>query len=94
MDEFLADVVAIERQMIGGLIAAGCRYIQIDAPGYTAYVDKVSLERMRARGEDPEENMRARSPPTTPSSPASTASPSASMCAMAIRGPSIRRPAR
>jgi 5-methyltetrahydropteroyltriglutamate--homocysteine methyltransferase len=57
MDAFLADVVAITRQIIGGLIAAGCRYIQIDAPGYTAYVDKVSLERMRARGEDPDENM-------------------------------------
>ena len=57
MDAFLADVVVITRQIIGGLIAAGCRYIQIDAPGYTAYVDKVSLERMRARGEDPDENM-------------------------------------
>jgi len=57
MDAFLADVVEITRQIIRGLIAAGCRYIQIDAPGYTAYVDKVSLERMRARGEDPDENM-------------------------------------
>jgi len=57
MDAFLADVVAITRQIIRELIAAGCRYIQIDAPGYTAYVDKVSLERMRARGEDPDENM-------------------------------------
>jgi 5-methyltetrahydropteroyltriglutamate--homocysteine methyltransferase len=38
-------------------VQAGCRYIQIDAPGYTAYVDKVSLERMRSRGEDPEQNM-------------------------------------
>jgi 5-methyltetrahydropteroyltriglutamate--homocysteine methyltransferase len=57
MDAFLADVVAITRQIIGELVEAGCRYIQIDAPGYTAYVDKVSLERMRARGEDPDENM-------------------------------------
>ena len=57
MDAFLADVVEITRQIIRGLIAAGCRYIQIDAPGYTAYVDKVSLERMRAGGEDPDENM-------------------------------------
>jgi 5-methyltetrahydropteroyltriglutamate--homocysteine methyltransferase len=58
MDAFLADVVEISRQIIRGLVAAGCRYIQIDAPGYTAYVDKISLERMRARGEDPDENMR------------------------------------
>jgi 5-methyltetrahydropteroyltriglutamate--homocysteine methyltransferase len=57
MDSFLADVVEISRQIIRGLVEAGCRYIQIDAPGYTAYVDKISLERMRARGEDPEENM-------------------------------------
>jgi 5-methyltetrahydropteroyltriglutamate--homocysteine methyltransferase len=57
MDAFLADVVAVTRQIIGGLVAAGCRYIQIDAPGYTAYADKVSLERMRARGEDPAQNM-------------------------------------
>ena len=57
MDAFLADVVTITRQIIRELVDAGCRYIQIDAPGYTAYVDKVSLERMRSRGEDPDENM-------------------------------------
>jgi 5-methyltetrahydropteroyltriglutamate--homocysteine methyltransferase len=57
MDEFLADVVAISRHMIRELIQAGCRYISIDAPGYTAYVDRVSLERMRSRGEDPNENL-------------------------------------
>jgi methionine synthase II (cobalamin-independent) len=57
MDAFMADVVAITRQIIGELVHAGCRYIQIDAPGYTAYVDKVSIERMRSRGEDPDKNM-------------------------------------
>jgi 5-methyltetrahydropteroyltriglutamate--homocysteine methyltransferase len=57
MDEFLADVVGISRDIIRGLIQAGCRYISIDAPGYTAYVDSVSLERMRSRGEDPDENL-------------------------------------
>jgi 5-methyltetrahydropteroyltriglutamate--homocysteine methyltransferase len=56
-EEFLADVVAIERAMIGELVAAGCRYIQIDAPGYTSYVDEISLERMRARGVDPEKRL-------------------------------------
>jgi 5-methyltetrahydropteroyltriglutamate--homocysteine methyltransferase len=55
-DAFLADVVAIERQMIGEVVAAGCRYVQIDAPGYTAYVDPPSLEGMRSRGEDPMRN--------------------------------------
>lgn len=57
LDAFIADVVAIERRMIAQLVAAGCRYIHIDAPGFTAYVDQVSLERMRARGEDPQKNL-------------------------------------
>jgi 5-methyltetrahydropteroyltriglutamate--homocysteine methyltransferase len=57
MDEFVADVVAITRRIIRELVDAGCRYIQVDAPGYTAYVDQVSLDRMRARGEDPRRNL-------------------------------------
>lgn len=56
LDEFVDDVVKVEREIISGLVAAGCRYVQIDAPGYTAYVDKPSLDAMRARGEDPKEN--------------------------------------
>ncbi|MDH3444208.1 MAG: methionine synthase [Deltaproteobacteria bacterium] len=52
-EEFLKDVVAVERQMIAQLCDAGCRYMGIDGPGYTAYVDGPSLEAMRARGEDP-----------------------------------------
>ena len=56
IDEFTADVVKVEREIIAGLLEAGCRYVQIDAPGYTAYVDPPSLEAMRARGEDPAEN--------------------------------------
>ena len=56
LDEFVADVVKVEREIIRGLVEAGCRYVQIDAPGYTAYVDPPSLAAMRARGEDPQEN--------------------------------------
>jgi methionine synthase II (cobalamin-independent) len=56
LDDFVDHVVEIERRMIAELVKAGCKYIQIDAPGYTAYVDKVSRERMRSRGEDPERN--------------------------------------
>ena len=56
LDEFIADVVQIEREIIRGLIDAGCHYVQIDAPGYTAYVDTPSLEAMRSRGEDPQAN--------------------------------------
>jgi 5-methyltetrahydropteroyltriglutamate--homocysteine methyltransferase len=58
IDEFLADVVEVERAMITGLAGAGCRYVHIDAPGYTAYVDGPSLDAMRARGEDPAANFK------------------------------------
>ena len=57
MEDFLADVVAIEKAMVASLVEAGCRYVQIDAPGYTAYVDEPSLAAMRRRGEDPEANL-------------------------------------
>jgi 5-methyltetrahydropteroyltriglutamate--homocysteine methyltransferase len=57
MDAFVVDVVEITRRMIRELVDAGCRYIQVDAPGYTAYVDQVSLDRMRSRGEDPKRNL-------------------------------------
>ena len=57
VDDFVADVVAIEREMIRDLVEAGCRYVQIDAPGYTAYVDPPSLAAMRQRGEDPMVNL-------------------------------------
>jgi 5-methyltetrahydropteroyltriglutamate--homocysteine methyltransferase len=56
MDDFVADVVAIERAIVESLVAAGCRYIHIDAPGFTAYVDPPTLAQMRARGEDPMAN--------------------------------------
>jgi 5-methyltetrahydropteroyltriglutamate--homocysteine methyltransferase len=56
MDDFLADVVAIERQIVTSLVGAGCRYVHIDAPGFTAYVDPPSMEQMRKRGEDPMAN--------------------------------------
>jgi 5-methyltetrahydropteroyltriglutamate--homocysteine methyltransferase len=57
IDVFAADVVAIQRRMIEELVKAGCRYVHIDAPGFTAYADGPSLAAMRARGEDPEINL-------------------------------------
>ena len=56
MDSFLEDVTAIEREIIQGLVDAGCKYVHIDAPGFTAYVDEPSLYEMTQRGEDPMEN--------------------------------------
>jgi 5-methyltetrahydropteroyltriglutamate--homocysteine methyltransferase len=52
-EAFLADVVRIQREIIADLAQAGCGYVQIDEPSYTGYVDPATLERMRARGEDP-----------------------------------------
>jgi 5-methyltetrahydropteroyltriglutamate--homocysteine methyltransferase len=51
-------VVAVQRQMVDELVAAGCDYIQIDEPSYTGYVDPPTLERMRAKGDDPFKNLR------------------------------------
>jgi len=56
-DEFIGDVVAVEREMIAELIAAGCRYVHVDEPGFTAYADDASLAVLRARGEDPIVNL-------------------------------------
>ena len=56
LDDFVEDVVKIERAIVQSLVKAGCRYIHIDAPGFTAYVDEPSMAQMRARGEDPIRN--------------------------------------
>jgi methionine synthase II (cobalamin-independent) len=56
-EEFLADVVRIQRQIVGELVQAGCRYVQLDEPSYTGYVDPATLERMRKGGEDPMKNL-------------------------------------
>jgi len=54
---FLDDVAAIQNRMVGELIDAGCQYVQLDEPSYTGYVDRATLERIAARGEDPMENL-------------------------------------
>lgn len=57
VDAFMSDVVSILRQMVQELVAAGCWYVQIDAPAYTAYVDPTWLETMRRWGDDPDESL-------------------------------------
>jgi len=56
VDAFVDDVVKVQRSMIHALIDAGCKYVHIDEPGYTAYVDQPSMEAMKKRGEDPMQN--------------------------------------
>jgi 5-methyltetrahydropteroyltriglutamate--homocysteine methyltransferase len=57
IDDFVADVVTIERRMVGELVDEGCRYVQMDAPGYTAYLDPATTAPMIGRGEDPAKNV-------------------------------------
>ncbi|MFI5267382.1 MAG: methionine synthase [Chloroflexota bacterium] len=57
LDEFVTDLVQIQRRIVSELVEAGCRYVQIDAPSYTAYVDQTTLGQMRSRGEDPARNL-------------------------------------
>jgi len=56
-EDFLADVITVERQIVSELVAAGCRYVQIDGPSYTRYVDADSLEVMRSLGQDQKKNL-------------------------------------
>lgn len=56
-DEFLADVVRIQRRMVAELVDAGCPYVQLDEPSYTGYVDAATIGRLRARGESPMVNL-------------------------------------
>ena len=57
VDEFLDDVVRVERRMVEEVVQAGCRYVQIDGPSYTSYVDPTCVAAMRANGEDPLANL-------------------------------------
>jgi 5-methyltetrahydropteroyltriglutamate--homocysteine methyltransferase len=51
-------VVTLERAIIGEVVAAGCPYVQLDAPGYLAYADPVCVAEMRGRGIDPVADLR------------------------------------
>lgn len=56
-EAFVDAVVGIEQEMVQQLGAAGCRYVHIDAPSYTAYVDEEMLAGMRRRGEDAQRSL-------------------------------------
>ncbi len=56
-EELLSDLVGIQQKIVGELVEAGCPYVQLDEPSYTGYVDRATLERMAARGEDPMKNL-------------------------------------
>jgi 5-methyltetrahydropteroyltriglutamate--homocysteine methyltransferase len=50
---FLDDVIAVQRQMIDEVTRAGCRYLQVDGPGYASYGDPAWIGSLRGRGLDP-----------------------------------------
>ncbi|HVG50692.1 MAG TPA: 5-methyltetrahydropteroyltriglutamate--homocysteine S-methyltransferase [Xanthobacteraceae bacterium] len=53
--EFFDDVSAIYRQEIADLHAAGCTYLQIDEVPIAVLCDPKNGDRVRARGEDPDQ---------------------------------------
>ena len=53
-DELLADLVTIVRDEVRWLIAQGVRYVQLDAPFYSHYLDPEHRERMKSSGTDPD----------------------------------------
>ncbi|MFP6687942.1 MAG: 5-methyltetrahydropteroyltriglutamate--homocysteine S-methyltransferase, partial [Alphaproteobacteria bacterium] len=55
MDQFWADIVAFYRQEIAALEELGCRYIQIDDPVLTYFLDDRTRGNLAAIGEDPDQ---------------------------------------
>jgi 5-methyltetrahydropteroyltriglutamate--homocysteine methyltransferase len=53
-EAFAADVIAATRREIEALIAEGVDYVQLDNPGYAAFLDDRARERARAAGGDPD----------------------------------------
>ena len=51
--DLLAELMGIVRREIHALVEEGVSYIQLDAPFYTFFVDRVVQERWRGRGLDP-----------------------------------------
>ncbi|MCW5773155.1 MAG: 5-methyltetrahydropteroyltriglutamate--homocysteine S-methyltransferase [Rhodospirillaceae bacterium] len=57
MDAFWDDIVRLYREEIAAIEALGCRYIQIDDPVMSYFLQEPMREKLRARGEDPDETL-------------------------------------
>jgi 5-methyltetrahydropteroyltriglutamate--homocysteine methyltransferase len=55
--DLLQDLVEIVRDEVEWLVSEGARYIQLDAPYYSHYLDPQARERARASGIDPDREM-------------------------------------
>jgi 5-methyltetrahydropteroyltriglutamate--homocysteine methyltransferase len=58
LDAFLNDLVAIYRAEIADLAKLGCRYVQLDEVPVAMLGDETVRDKVRARGEDPDELLR------------------------------------
>ena len=58
IEEFYADLANIYRQEIARLEVEGCRYIQIDDPLLTYFLDSQLRLQVQSEGEDPDERLR------------------------------------
>jgi len=57
LDEFWDDVVAVYRAEIAALEADGCRFIQIDDPVLCYFLEDRIHDKLRDRGEDPDDTL-------------------------------------
>src|ERR1700679_3834447 len=55
--DLLRDLVDIVRDEVRWLVSEGVRYIQLDAPYYSHYLDPHQRERLRAAGFDPDQEL-------------------------------------
>jgi len=58
VEDFMADVVRIQREIVTGLLEAGCPYVQIDGPRYAAFVDPREIEMVLQKARDPMAELR------------------------------------
>ena len=54
VDTFFADLTRIFREEIGGLVAAGCRYIQLDEVAVALLCDPAIRQKVEAEGQNPD----------------------------------------
>jgi len=57
LDDFWADVVEVYRAEIAALEAQGCRFIQIDDPVLCYFLEDRIHDKLKARGENPDETL-------------------------------------
>ena len=52
--DLISDMAAIVKDEVNALVDEGVPYIQIDAPGYTTFMDQCQRQELRDRGVDPD----------------------------------------